>query len=320
MIGSFPPDEESLTDAGPSSARAPALHGVRHARWMPAWEDYQEQSASLFRELGFTAETDVTVDGARASHDVDVLVAYQHAGLDLMWVVECKAWKSRVKKEKVLSLRSVVEDVGADKGVLLAEGGFQRGAIKATTKSNVIATSLAELRVRASDWLIEQRLLSLPERIGRANARYWNIPKNYREESGLRPDGPLAGGYSGTSILGLLPVLVTNALGNVLPPRGMMGPDLPVHTREEAAEVAELLIGDLESRLQAAELDMPESVAAQVAHNENSRATRELPNDNDRIRLQMSVAMLLGQPVEAIVRGLLEKHSPPDAAAGGAPA
>lgn len=256
------------------------------------------------------------MEGARASHDVDVLVTYRHAGLELVWIVECKAWKSRVTKEKVLALRSVVEDVGADKGVLLAEGGFQSGAVKATTKSNVIASSLAELRVRASDSLVEQRLLSLPERIGHANARYWNIPKSYREEKGLRPDGPLAGGYSGGSILNLLPVLVANALGGVLPPRGMMGPDLPVHTREEAADVAELLLEDLEFKLKAAELDMPESVAAQVAHNENSRVTRELPSDRDRIMLQMSVAMLLGQPIEAIVQSLHGKNSPPDVAPG----
>lgn len=278
---------------------------------MPQWKDYQEQSAALFRQFGFTAETDVAVEGARASHDVDVVVTYSHAGLDLMWIVECKAWNSRVKKEKVLALRSVVEDVGADKGVLLAESGFQKGALQATTKSNVIVSSLAELRAQANDWLIERRLIALPERIGRANACYWNIPKSYREESGLRPDGPLDGGYSGTSILNLLPVLVTNALGNVLPPRGMMGPDLPVHTRQEAVEIAEFLIEDLENRLHAAELSMPEFVRREVTHNEKNRATREMPRDNDQFQLRISVALLMGHSLGETVRGVVGLHPAP---------
>lgn len=285
---------------------------VRQTGWMPPWKDYQEQSAALFRQLGFTAETDVTVKGARASHDIDVLVTYSHAGFDLLWVVECKAWRSRVKKEKVLALRSIVEDVGADKGVLLAEGGFQKGAIQATSKSNVTATSLAELLAKANDWLIERRLMALPERVGRANARYWNIPKSHREESGLRPDGPFASGYSGTSILNLLPVLVSNALGNVLPPRGMMGPDLPVHTREEAADVAEYLLKDLENRLHAAELSMPEPVRRKFEHNEENRATREMPREGDQTRLQIGVASLMGHSLVDVVREALGHYPPPD--------
>jgi restriction system protein len=282
--------------------------------WMPQWKDYQERSAALFRQLGFTAKTDVTVAGARASHDVDVLVTYTHAGMDLMWIVECKAWKSRVKKEKVLALRGVVEDIGADKGVLLAEGGFQKGAIQAAAKSNVITSSLVELRAQAHDWLIERRLMALPVRIGRASARYWDIPKSYREESGLRPDGPFAGGYSGSSILNLLPGLVANALGDVLPPRGMVGPDLPVHTREEAVDVAELLIEDLEDRLHTAELSMPEFVRCEVIRKQKNRMNREMRSDGDQVRLQQSVALLMGYSLGEARRdvvGCCPAHSSP---------
>ena len=39
-----------------------------------AWQDYQEEAAAFFRSLGMNAQTDITVQGVRTSHEVDVLV------------------------------------------------------------------------------------------------------------------------------------------------------------------------------------------------------------------------------------------------------
>ena len=139
---------------------------------VPAWRDYQEEAAALFRELGFTAETDVRVQGARAVHLIDVLGTYRHAGLTVTWVGECKRWRARVGKAQVLTLRSVVEDIGADRGIILAEHGFQAGARQATERSNVVATSLAALRRDAAATLAEQRLRGYPERLAGISRDY----------------------------------------------------------------------------------------------------------------------------------------------------
>lgn len=55
-----------------------------------AWKDYQEEAAAFFRELGLDAQTDVTIQGVRTTHDVDVLVKSHHVGFDVTWIVECK--------------------------------------------------------------------------------------------------------------------------------------------------------------------------------------------------------------------------------------
>ena len=52
-------------------------------------------------------------------------------------VVECKLWKSRVTKEKVMALKSIVDDLGVDKGIIICEKGFQKGAISAAKKTNI---------------------------------------------------------------------------------------------------------------------------------------------------------------------------------------
>ena len=55
----------------------------------------------------------------------------------MTWVVEAKSWRSNVPKEKILALRSIVDDTGADRGFLISEKGFQSGAWEAAKKSNV---------------------------------------------------------------------------------------------------------------------------------------------------------------------------------------
>jgi hypothetical protein len=39
---------------------------------MTPWREYQEDVAAFFRSLGLEAETDVTLQGVRTSHDLDV--------------------------------------------------------------------------------------------------------------------------------------------------------------------------------------------------------------------------------------------------------
>lgn len=104
---------------------------------MPDWDDYQEKVAQFFRDLSFDAETNVTIQGVRTSHDVDVLVRSTHKGIKITWVIECKAWKTAVPKEKVLALRSIVDDTGADRGFVMAENGYQSGALEAARLANI---------------------------------------------------------------------------------------------------------------------------------------------------------------------------------------
>lgn len=117
----------------------------------PDWKKYQEDTARFFRDLGFEAKTDVTVEGARGRHDVDVVATSDRAGLRQLWVVECKLWQRAVGKDRVLVLAHIVTDVGADRGILLSESGFQAGALRQARQSNITLTSLADLRENAEE-------------------------------------------------------------------------------------------------------------------------------------------------------------------------
>lgn len=148
-----------------------ARHG--HTDRVARWQEYQEEAAALFRSLGLEATTDERLDGVRGAHDVDVVVRSRRAGLEQFWVVECKWRRRRVEKLHVTALAEIVRDVGADRGVLLSEVGFQAGAVRMAYKSNVTLTSLAELREEAAEELLtlhlgecRLRLAHLRERLG----------------------------------------------------------------------------------------------------------------------------------------------------------
>jgi Restriction endonuclease len=94
-------------------------------------------------------------------HRIDVWVRFRKFGLEIKWVIECKHWTSAVSKEKVLALKSVVEDVGADRGILISESRFQSGAIRASQKTNITLTDLEGLMKSAQ----EDLMLSLLDRV-----------------------------------------------------------------------------------------------------------------------------------------------------------
>jgi restriction system protein len=66
----------------------------------PGWMKYQQDVSRFFGDPAMEALVDQTVRGVRTSHDVDVLVRGSYVGLDITWVVECKAWQSRIPKER----------------------------------------------------------------------------------------------------------------------------------------------------------------------------------------------------------------------------
>ncbi len=103
------------------------------------WREYQEVVAEAFRNLGCTAEVNKTVFGARGHHDVDVYVTFEQFGQKCSWIVECKLWsRKKVSKAAVQALYTIVQNTGADRGLIFAEGGFQSGAYTAAQNTNIL--------------------------------------------------------------------------------------------------------------------------------------------------------------------------------------
>ena len=77
------------------------------------WRDYQEETAEFFRSFGLDSSINISTAGIRATHDVDVSVRPHHAGFDVLWLVECKLWKTPISKLHVIALHEIVADTSA---------------------------------------------------------------------------------------------------------------------------------------------------------------------------------------------------------------
>ncbi len=228
------------------------------------WKDYQEETAEFFRSLGLEAATDVTLVGARTKHDIDVLVKIEVAGLTVTWVVECKHWKDRVNKLHVLALREIISDLGADRGIILCEVGFQSGAVEAANLTNIQVSSLAELSVESRDAIALARLRDLFDRTESCLTRYWDIPKGIRIDMGLRPG--FGGGdiYSGAFVTEVTEKYLTRAFRGKFPipvdPFDTMRLSRPLPdslaSHGEVLAIFNPIIGELEEKLSAAEAEM----------------------------------------------------------------
>jgi Restriction endonuclease len=128
------------------------------------WKNYEEQTAEFFRSLSCRVGLGATIKGARAKHKIDVWVVFTRFGIETKWVVDCKFWRKPATKEKVLALVSVVDDVGADRGILVSQRGFQAGAVRAAEHTNITLTSLEELKQTAQNDLIVSALHALETR------------------------------------------------------------------------------------------------------------------------------------------------------------
>lgn len=152
----------------------------------PDWYQFQEKICNHFNSIGARAETNISVQGVRTTHDIDILVKTNFLGQDIKWIVEAKKWNHKVNKLHVLALRTIVDDVGADRGFIISEKGFQSGAIQASENSNISLTTLSELIKETKHFVQREIIQSYKQRLIYLETRYWSHSKKNRKAYGLR--------------------------------------------------------------------------------------------------------------------------------------
>ena len=141
------------------------------------WSEYQDQAGEFFSRLGLDTKIEHQLEGARGLHVVDVYASGSFNGIAFNWVVECKAWKNNIPKEKVMALSAIVQDVGADRGFLLSEIGFQSGAIRAARSSNITLTSLEDLSFSTERFAVDTLIGKKNWAIQKAKGRLLEIKR-----------------------------------------------------------------------------------------------------------------------------------------------
>src|SRR5438477_2734291 len=99
---------------------------------------------------------------------------------------------------------------------MMAEKGYQSGALEAARRTNILLTSLADLKETLRFELGISRLKTLLARVELCRSRYWNIGKGDRIDHGLRPDTGEVG-YSAARVIDAVDHTLLRALTRGFP-------------------------------------------------------------------------------------------------------
>jgi hypothetical protein len=68
---------------------------------------------------------------------VDLYYVLLIAGIKILTIIECKYWTRRVQRRNVNDFRSQLDDLGANKGIIVSRAGFDEGAIRVAEASGI---------------------------------------------------------------------------------------------------------------------------------------------------------------------------------------
>jgi len=95
------------------------------------WQDLQIDVARILAECGMEAYIAHKIQSVRTEIEIDVFATEDVESRRYTIICECKRRKSSIPQETVHGVRTVMHDVGANKGFIISIGGFQSGAYAA---------------------------------------------------------------------------------------------------------------------------------------------------------------------------------------------
>ena len=79
------------------------------------------------------------------NYQIDVYYQFERAGVLHKVIIECKDWKTPVKREQINTLESKVRHIPGVIGVIISKAGYQSGAINFAEKNGILALTIDEL-------------------------------------------------------------------------------------------------------------------------------------------------------------------------------
>jgi Holliday junction resolvase len=126
----------------------------------------------LFRKRGYNVIHDAKRKGrSGAEHQIDLLAEYRCPLHVSTVVVEAKSYDSSINKDRVMKLIQIVDDIGADRGIIVTTSYFTPEAITTSKGHNVelwdreqLANFLGEIEITAAEKGLSEEI-SVKERV-----------------------------------------------------------------------------------------------------------------------------------------------------------
>lgn len=101
------------------------------------WKDLQNKGGEILTQCDFKVEIEKKVSSIRSLIEIDVYAEEIIDNRKYLVLCECKMWNSNIPQLYVHGLRTVVNDVGANKGYIISTSNFQPGTKDSVENTNV---------------------------------------------------------------------------------------------------------------------------------------------------------------------------------------
>ncbi len=98
----------------------------------------EQRLVQLFRGRGYDVEHNVKIVGRSGTeHQIDLLVRFDAPLHTSKIIIEAKSYQGSIDKDKVMKLIQIVDDLGADRGIIITTSWFTPGALTTAEGHNV---------------------------------------------------------------------------------------------------------------------------------------------------------------------------------------
>lgn len=101
------------------------------------WQDLQNKTAEILKQCKFLVEVGKSIKSIRSTIEIDVYSEEIIDNRKYTIICECKYWKTNIPQLYVHALRTVVNDIGANKAYIITTSDFQKGAIDSIENTNI---------------------------------------------------------------------------------------------------------------------------------------------------------------------------------------
>lgn len=128
----------------------------------PKWKKFEKIVCAIheMRLQGAEVKFNDSIVGKRTGRprQIDISVRFNHGFYSYLILVECKDYNRKVPIGELEAFRTKIEDIGAQKGIMVSSAGFQAGAEETAKAYNIELFTLEEIK---SDWTTTIRDISI---------------------------------------------------------------------------------------------------------------------------------------------------------------
>lgn len=136
------------------------------------WEELEKTVAAILLECGMESTRTVKLKLPRGSVDIDVVAKEANDGIQNLIICECKNWRTNIPREIVHAFRTVMGEIGANRGYIISRVGFQVGAYEAAEATNISLVTFEEFQERYFAKWYKARLWQIERNIGNFNVYF----------------------------------------------------------------------------------------------------------------------------------------------------